>query len=97
MNEDERTTQPTIETVLERMIDLSTRFDGVENRLGSLENRFEGLENRFEGVEKRLDGVDNRLTRVESRLDRVGSVALEMRADIRDIRDHLKLPLPQEF
>jgi chromosome segregation ATPase len=90
MNEDERTTQPTIETILERISELSTRFGGVENRLGSLEDRFTGFENRFERVEKRLDGVDEHL-------ERLASVVIDMRADMRDIRKHLKLPLPQEF
>lgn len=48
----------------------------------------------FEAVNARLDSTEERLERVETRLDRVESMALEARADMRDLKKQLREHLP---
>ncbi|MCA1616355.1 MAG: hypothetical protein LC800_20100 [Acidobacteria bacterium] len=48
----------------------------------------------FEAVNKRLDAVEERLERIETRMDRVESIALEARADLRDLKKQLREHLP---
>jgi chromosome segregation ATPase len=78
----ELTTKPTIETVLERISELSVsqrqRFDALEKRYEVQEQRLESLEKRYEMQEKRLDALeahaatsDQRLKEIESQLKHV--------------------------
>lgn len=48
----------------------------------------------FEAVNKRIDAVEERLERIETRMDRVESIALETRADLRDLKKQLREHLP---
>ncbi len=43
------------------MVDVETRFDGLETRFDTLETRFHGLEIRFDTLETRFDGLENSL------------------------------------
>lgn len=45
-------------------------------------------------VERRFDAVDARLERMEIRLDRVESMALEARADLREMKSVLREHFP---
>lgn len=60
--------EPTLNDVLEKVTDLSTRFDDVLGAIGEFSTR---MDRRFEGIETRLDNVETKLSTVESRLTRV--------------------------
>ncbi len=58
------------------------------DRLGGL------MLQHFKVLEDRLDRMDARLDRIDSRLDRIEAMALETRADLRDLKGVLKERLP---
>lgn len=86
---DDKTTKPTIETVLERM-------DAQEERMS---NRMDAQEERImNAVNARIDKLEER---IGIRLDRVESVAsatraemLDLRADFRELRTQIKEHFP---
>jgi archaellum component FlaC len=74
-------TQPTIQTVLERMDEFRA---GVEKRFDSFDTRMARFEERIEA----------RLDRIESEVKKTGSEFYEMRADFRDFKKELREHFP---
>lgn len=81
--------------------EVNRRFTGVDNRFDQLEKRATGIEERVGRLEERAEGADKRLAniehlqeRIEVRQDRVESIALELRADFRELRTQLKEHIP---
>jgi chromosome segregation ATPase len=62
MSSDNMNTQPTIETVLDRITQLSTN---VEKRFDQLDKRFDQVDKRFDQVDKRFDQTDQRIANIE--------------------------------
>ena len=86
-------TEPTIETVLNRINQLDER---IESRFGNLESRFGGLESRFGGLEGRVERVESEISqlrlevntgfrRVERKIDLLNRDFLAIRADNEDL------------
>lgn len=86
------TTQPTIETVLERINSLGSQF---ENRFNQVDARLDKVDARLDGVEQRLTAMEKHLRRIDIRLDRVESIALGTRSGLEDLRDQLAEHMPQ--
>ncbi len=78
---DEAITQPTIQTLLERM-----DAQAAEMRKG-----FATLEERLGG---RLQIITERLDEMDTRLDRTQAMVHEMRADFRELRGQLRELIP---
>jgi hypothetical protein len=77
---------------LRRAVENLTREVGSMNeRLGSIE---ETLEKRLYDTRPIWEAVLTRMESVEIHLDRVESMALEQRADLRELRRQLKEALP---
>jgi tetrahydromethanopterin S-methyltransferase subunit G len=70
---DNLTTKPTLETLLEMMRDLrdtmNARFDDVNKRLDAVDARFDSVDARFDAMNERLDSVDERLDVMNGRFD----------------------------
>ncbi len=81
---EELTTQPTLETLLEMMRGMRDEMRGLREEMRA----------GFAAVDARFDSTEERLERVEIRLDRVESMALEARADLRDLKKQLREHLP---
>ena len=75
---DDLTTKPTLETLLEMMRDLR---DTVNRRFDDVNKRFDDVDKRFEAVNQRLDSVDARLDAVDARFDTMNGRISEL--DIR--------------
>lgn len=60
----------------------------------TLERLLEMMRELGERMDARFDRLEERLERVETRMDRVESIALETRADVRDLKRQLKEHLP---
>ena len=74
---DEAQTRPTLDTVLERINALGTEVHGNIESLRQEVNAFRIV-------------VEDRLEQIETRLDRTQSIALETRADIRELKADLR-------
>lgn len=87
MNED-LTTKPSIETVLERINALGdmlaqriselsekteARFNAVDSRFAAIDVRFDSIDARFNAVDARFDAVDIRLNAIDARFGVVES------------------------
>jgi hypothetical protein len=76
-------TKPTLETILERMIQMEERLHKEFN------SRFDGLESRFDAMEIRMD-------RLEGEVHETKSLFFSMRADIKaihvSVKEHFKEP-----
>ena len=74
---DEAQTRPTLDTILERINALGKEVHGSIESLRQEVNAF------------RI-AVEDRLEQIETRLDRTQSIALEARADLRELRADLR-------
>ena len=94
MSNGELTTKPTIETVLERISDLSAsqvqRFDALEKRYEVQEQRLESLEKRYEVQEQRLESLEKRYEMQEKRLDALEAHAAASDQRLKEIERQLK-------
>ncbi|HJR06942.1 MAG TPA: hypothetical protein VJ842_06790 [Pyrinomonadaceae bacterium] len=80
--EEKYQTKPTIETVLERI-----------NALGeSMHARLDAFEAR---VGARFDSLDSRLKKVENKIGILNEDVLELRGDMRELKNSLKVHEPQ--
>ncbi len=64
--------------------------DKVPDTKPTLETVLERINQVDEKGEKRADQMELRLNRMDSRMDRMESILLEIRADVRDMRDLVK-------
>jgi len=80
--EEKYDTRPTIETVLERINALGNELRS-EMRAG------------FEQVNTRLDVMDGRLKKVEHKISLLNEDVLELRADMRELKNALKVHEPR--
>jgi hypothetical protein len=88
MSDNEASTKPTIETILER-IDAS-RTD-IEGRIDALRTDMEGrVEALRTDIEKRFDDLNIRFDRIESVTYSTRGEFVEMRADFREFRAQFK-------
>lgn len=85
MSNDEMTTKPTIETVLERINSFALQ----------VENRFNQIDERLDKFDARLTSIEKHLRRIDIRLDRVEGITLETRSSLEDLRDQLTEHMPQ--
>lgn len=73
------TTQPTIQTVLERLTDFRA----------FVETRFEAVDNRLISLEARTGEVREELRRLSNQFDRFTAVAHDARAGVRELEDRV--------
>jgi archaellum component FlaC len=92
MSNDEMSTKPTIETVLERINSFALQF---ENRFNQVDAQLKQFDARFEAVEQRLTSIEKHHRRIDIRLDRVESITLDTRSSLEDLRDQLTEHMPQ--
>ena len=102
---DDLTTKPTLETLLEMMRDLR---DAMSRGFGEINKRFDDVNKRFDGVNARLDAMDTRfdtlngrVSELDIRIDRMDSwahkaysVMTDLRADFNELKVQLKEHLP---
>jgi chromosome segregation ATPase len=70
------------------LVQLGSRFGGLESRFGGLESRFDGLESRFDGLESRFDRMETGLEARFAESRRHTDVLFEsLRDDIRMLAD----------
>jgi hypothetical protein len=72
------------------MADELTTKPTLDTLLEMMRDLRDTVNRRFDVLEQRLDGIEDRLERLETRMDRVESMALEARADLRDLKKQLK-------
>ena len=72
---------------------INNRLDGIEGRLDGMEGRFDGMEGRLDSMEGRLDSMEGRFDSMEGRFDKIESELssvqanqLELRKDVRKIK-----------
>jgi septal ring factor EnvC (AmiA/AmiB activator) len=105
MSSDNMNTQPTIETVLDRITQLSTnvekRFDQIDKRFDQVDKRFDQTDQRIANIEqdvaeikKSIAVLERQGRRIDIRLDKVESVALSSRSEIQDLHDQLLERIP---
>jgi hypothetical protein len=84
MSGDDVTTNPTIETVLERINSLGEKFDG---RMSSLEGRMSSLGSEVGEIHKDLR---TGLKQVERKIDVLNNSMLQMVADRKDLEERVE-------
>ena len=67
----------------------------IETILGRVNLLGEYLNAGFARMDKRFDALESRLDAVETLVDRVSSVIYETRADVRELRNSLKVQEPR--
>ena len=97
---DEKSTRPTIETVLERINTLEERMnERFDAKLGALEERIDAkIDAKVDGLEGRLtvkiDHLDVRLDRLEAVVNATRGDMLDQRVEMRELRKQLKEHFP---
>jgi hypothetical protein len=85
---DESQTRPTLDTILERINALGTELRG------SIESLRQEVNGNAESLRQEVNAfrvvVEDRLEQIETRLDRSQGIALEARADVRELRADLR-------
>ena len=98
---DNLTTKPTLETLLEVMRDMrdtiNERFDAVDRRFDTVDRRFDAVDARFDTLNGRVSELDIRIDRMDSWAHKAYSVMTDLRADFNELKAQLKerLPSPQ--
>jgi hypothetical protein len=95
---DDLTTKPTLETLLEMMRDLrdtvNERFNAVNKRFDAVDARFDAVDARFDTLSARVSELDIRIDRMDSWAHKAYSVMTALRADFNEMKVHLKEYLP---
>jgi methyl-accepting chemotaxis protein len=98
MSSDNMNTQPTIETVLDRISQLSTnvekRFDQVDKRFDQTDQRIANIEQDVAEIKKSITVLERHSKRVDIRLDKIESIALSAKSEIMDLHDQLLERIP---
>jgi len=81
---DDLTTKPTLETLLEVMRDLRD----------TVNKRFDTVDTRSDAVDRRVNGLDIRIDRMDSFVHNTYSEMVAMRADFNELKVQLKECLP---
>ncbi len=88
------TTQPTIQTVLERLDDfrgfVEINFAAIASRMSSFENRMDSLESRMSSLEVETKRISEEVRSLSIRFDRITSVAHDARAEVREMEDRVR-------
>ncbi|MEW6210162.1 MAG: hypothetical protein AB1631_17480 [Acidobacteriota bacterium] len=71
----------------DKPLDTKLALEAILERIKQVDEKGD---KRFEHTEKRFDQMELRLKRMDSRMDRMESILLEIRADVRDMRDLVK-------
>jgi septation ring formation regulator EzrA len=91
MSSDNMNTQPTIETVLDRINQLSTN---VEKRFDQTDQRIANIEQDVAEIKKSITVLERHSRRVDIRLDKIESIALSAKSGIEDLHDRLLERIP---
>ena len=105
MSSDNMNTQPTIETVLDRINQMSTlfdkRFSEIDKRFDQIDNRFDQTDQRMARIEQDVADIKKSVTalekhsrRVNIRLDKIESIALLAKSEVRELHDQLIERIP---
>lgn len=99
MSDEDTTTKPTIETVLERMNALAEGQQDLREVVNSLDHSQHYLQEFINSLAQRHQDFsrddEKILDRIETRLDRAQSMALSLRADMRELCLQLKVRIPK--
>lgn len=66
--------------------DLQAIANLMDTKLQPIYNRLDGMEGRLDGMEGRFDGMEGRLDKIESELSSVKTNQLELRKEVRKIK-----------
>ena len=91
MSSDNMNTLPTIETVLDRISQLSTN---VEKRFDQTDQRIANIEQDVAEIKKSITVLERHSRRVDIRLDKIESIALSAKSGIEDLHDRLLERIP---
>ncbi|HEY7912155.1 MAG TPA: hypothetical protein VIG62_09620 [Blastocatellia bacterium] len=105
MSSDNMNTQPTIETVLDRINQLSTnvekRFDQIDKRFDQVDKRFDQTDQRIANIEqdvaeikKSIAVLERHSKRVDIRLDKIEGIALLAKSEVRELHDQMVERIP---
>ena len=78
-----------LDEILSAIVD---RFDRVDERLGKIEDRLGKIEGRLKDLESGQEGIMQKLNEIESEFGEIKGNIERNTLDIRQIKDHLKLP-----
>lgn len=99
MSSDNMTTQPTIETVLDRINEMSThinqRFDQIDKRFDQIDQRIANIEQDVAEIKKSVTVLERHSRRVDIRLDKIEGVALLAKSEVQDLHDQLLERMPE--
>jgi archaellum component FlaC len=91
MSSDNMNTQPTIETVLDRINQLSTN---VEKRFDQTDQRIANIEQDVAEIKKSIAVLERHSKRVDIRLDKIEGIALLAKSEVRELHDQMVERIP---